>query len=48
MITIEQARKHLSDEDNKKYSDEDIQSIISDARVLADIAIDEYLAGKGT
>lgn len=46
MITTEQARKKLSKEDNDKYSDEQVQSIIDDCYKIADLAIDVYLEEK--
>jgi hypothetical protein len=45
-ITVEQAREKLSKEDNEKYSDAEVQSIIDDSYKLANIAIDQYLAEK--
>lgn len=46
MITVEQARKTFDEETNKRLGDSDIQSIIDDLRVIAEIATDEYFESK--
>lgn len=44
-INIEEARKIIGKE-NEKYSDEEIEEVTSIFRVIADLAIDSYLAKR--
>lgn len=46
MITIEDARKTLSEEVNQELSDEDVAAVIADAYVIGRLAVKEYLREK--
>lgn len=43
-MDIVEARKHLTEQDNKKYSDQEVQEIINSLSVLADIALDKWFS----
>lgn len=42
-MTVAEARKYLTPEDNKRLSDADVQKLLAEDYALADIAIDEVL-----
>lgn len=42
-MTVAEARKYLTPEDNQRLSDADVQKLLAEDYALADIVIDEVL-----
>lgn len=46
IISIARARKLMSQQANKKYSDEQVAEVINVFTILSDLVIDNYVAKK--